>query len=305
MQGVILAAGQGSRMGPLTEYCPKALLPVANVPLILRHLETLHQLRVSEVFIVIGHLGDLIRAAVDAAHPPGMAIHYIEQRERHGLAHAVGMLEEHINGPFALLLSDIYFEFERLLSIVNAAPVSGTGAILAVKNEVDPARVRQNFSVETDHTGRVTRVVEKPSEVTVLRKGCGLYLFTPSIFDAIRRTPRSSLRNEFELTDAIQILIDDHIPVYGAAIVTWDVNVTTSADLIDCNRHALRKAGRNQLVGAGCDIAPGTTLDETVLGDGVRIVRPCRLERCVVLPGTIIDSEATLCDQVLYPGRSA
>ncbi len=306
MQGVILAAGRGARMGPLSDYFPKALLPVGNAPLILLHLETLRQLRVTEVFIVIGHLGDQIRAVVDAGRPPGMTVHYVEQQERQGLAHAVGMLEHRINGPFVLLLGDIYFEFIRLLSILNRldgrVDARGEGAILATKKESDPARVRQNFSVELDRAGRVCRVVEKPTEGTVLLKGCGLYLFMPVIFDAIHRTPRSALRNEYELTDAIQVLIDNGAPVYDAGVVDWDVNITTPEDLVACNRHALRKERLEYLVGRGCNVAPGTTLDETVLGDDVRIVRPCRLEACVVLPGTVIDTTETLRGQVLYPG---
>jgi len=301
-QGVILAAGSGNRMGALAAYCPKALLPVANRSLLTRHLETLRQLGVTEVFIVIGHLGGQIRDAVGDGRKMGMTVHYVEQPRREGLAHAVGLLEDRISKPFVLLLGDIYFEFSNLHLLLQRFATPWTGGVIAVRDECDPAAVRQNFSVESDASGRVARVVEKPEEPAVLRKGCGLYLFSPAIFDAIRRTPRSPLRGEYELTDAIQVLIDDGVQVYDAPVVDWDLNITTPEDVITCNRHALRQSGLELMQGSDCDLATGTTLAETVLGDGVRILRPCHLDGCVVLPGTVIGAEGTLCGQVLFPG---
>ncbi|MCF6286158.1 MAG: NTP transferase domain-containing protein [Candidatus Hydrogenedentes bacterium] len=303
-QGVILAAGQGSRMGPLTDHYPKALLPVTNVPLIVRHLETLRSLGIQEAFVVVGHLGQQIRDALGDGTAFGMALHYVEQERREGLAQAVGMLEAHISKPFVLLLGDIYFAFKDLVPLIEHFEFHRASAAIAVKDESDPALVRRNFSVEMNDTGQIRRVVEKPTEVASLWKGCGLYLFGPTIFDAIRRTPRSSLRNEYELTDAIQTLIDDGRPVYGTPVVDKDVNVTTPDDLIACNRHALRAMGKPHLVGENCQVAQGTTLHETVLGDGVCIVQPCRLEGCVVLPGTVIDSAMAQRDRVLYPASA-
>ena len=296
-QGVILAAGGGSRMGPLAAHWPKALLPVANESLLARHLQTMADLGVCEVFIVVGHLGHAIRDAVAAMDLP-VVVHFIEQHEREGLAHAVAMLEGPVSGPFVLLLSDIYMEYGPLAPLRNR--FQDGGAVLAVREEDDPGAVRRNFSVTSDDIGRVQRVVEKPVDITSMRKGCGLYLFSPTIFDAIQRTPRSPLRNEFELTDAIQTLIDDGAPVYDAPVVTWDVNVTTPEDLIRCNVHALRAMGETTLTGPGCTVAPGATLHETVLGENVHVATSCHLQRCVVLPGTTIETPGDYRDRVLY-----
>jgi dTDP-glucose pyrophosphorylase len=127
-------------------------------------------------------------------------------------------------------------------------------------------------------------------------------LFDGRIFDAIDRTPRSALRNEFELTDAIQVLIDDEAPVYGVEMTSWDVNITEPADLIACNVRALEALGQRHLIGHGCDIAAGAVLEHTTVGDGARIAHPIRLERCVVLPGAVVDSEADLRYAVISPG---
>jgi len=302
-QGVLLAAGHGSRMGTLADHYPKALLPVGNVPLIHRHLATLRDLGVQDVILVIGHLGGMIRAEVGTGAAWGLSITYVEQPERHGLAHAVGRLESHIDRPFYLVLGDIYFEFEALDALHTAFETTGAAAALAVREDGDPAAVRRNFSVETDAGGRVRRVVEKPEQPATRCKGCGLYLFDGRIFDAIRETPRSALRNEFELTDAIQVLIDRGEPVQAVPMVTWDVNITEPADLIACSVRALARQGRSSLVGRDCHIAPGAVLVQSVVGDGARILHPIRLERCVVVPGAVVDAVDGLCDLVIAPIR--
>lgn len=304
-QGVILAAGRGSRMGPLADYFPKALLPVANVPLIVRHVQTLRALDVREVTVVVGHHAPKIEALLGDGTAFDVSIRYVHQRERQGLAHAVAAMEPHITAPFYLLLGDIYFEFAHLGAAARAFEAEGTAAVLAVEHDADPADVRRNFSVDLESSGRIRRVTEKPVETDCRCKGCGLYLFDGRIFDAIRRTPRSALRNEFELTDAIQVLIDDEAPVFGVEMTSWDVNITEPADLIVCNVRALQALGQRHLIGEGCDLAPGVVLEQTAVGDGARIARPIRLERCVVLPGTVVDSETDLHDAVIAPGLSA
>ncbi len=176
-QGVILAAGHGSRMGPLADRHPKSLLPVANVPLIVRHLETLQRLGVEETFIVIGHLGDAIREALGDGTAYGMGLHYVAQPQREGLAHAVGTLEERLSGPFVLLLGDIYFSFHDVQKLATQFATEEPGALLAVREVSDAAAVRRNFSVVMDGDGSIQRVVEKPVEPECLCKGCGLYIF--------------------------------------------------------------------------------------------------------------------------------
>ena len=304
-QGVILAAGRGSRMGPLSDRYPKALLPVANVPLILRHIETLRSLGVTEITVAVGHHAPMVEAALGNCKAHGLSITYVHQEERHGLAHAVATLEPHITAPFYLLLGDIYFEFTRLGEAARLFESEGAAAVLAVQDNVEPDAVQRNFSVAMEPGGRVRQVVEKPTASQVHCKGCGFYLFDGRLFDAIRRTARSALRNELELTDAIQILIDDDAPVYGVEMTAWDVNITVPADLIACNARALQTQNLPHIIGAGCEIAPGVVLDQCAVGDGVRIPHPVHLQRCVVLPGTVVDSDADRSDAVIAPGLIA
>jgi dTDP-glucose pyrophosphorylase len=176
-----------------------------------------------------------------------------------------------------------------------------TAAVLAVKDEPDPAAIRKNFSVIPGDGGLVRRVIEKPRVVPNRIKGCGIYLFDDRIFEAVRRTPRTAMRDEYELTDSIQILIDYGYPVRMAPVVEWDMNVTFIGDLIECCVHVLRKQGRPSLTGPGCTVASGAELVDTVLGAGAIVQHPVRLERCVVMPGATVHSREPLKNAVVTP----
>lgn len=298
-QGVILAAGHGSRMGPFGDAMPKPIAPVCNKPLLAYQLEHLRGLGIDDIIVVIGHLGRRIVDALGDGSAYGVKIRYVEQEKRLGLAHAVGQLERHVSRPFVLMLGDIFFEVDDLAQMARTHEQSNAAAVLAVKDEPDPAAIRRNFAVLSDASGAVRRVIEKPRVVPNRLKGCGIYLFDERIFEAVRRTPRTAMRDEYELTDSIQILIDYDYPVRIAHAVKWDMNVTFIGDLIDCCVHVLRQQGQSSLVGEGCSIANGATLVDSVLGDGARVEHPIRLERCVVMPGAAVASTVDLADAVV------
>lgn len=287
-QGVILAAGHGSRMGPFGERLPKPIAPICNKPLLAYQLEHLRRLGIEDVIIVIGHLGHIITQTLGDGRAFGVRIRYVEQEKRLGLAHAVGQLERYINRPFVLFLGDIFFHVSDLGLLIREFESHDAAAVLAVKEEPDIEAIKKNFSVLLNAGGSVRRVIEKPRHVTNNLKGCGLYLFDMRVFDAIRRTPRTAMRDEYELTDSIQILIDFEYPVRVAPVVVQDVNITLIGDLIACCIHELRSRGITSLVGKNCTIADGVELVNTVVGDDVSISVPMRLERCVVLSGVSI-----------------
>ncbi len=298
-QGVILAAGHGSRMGPFGEQWPKPIAPICNKPLLAYHLEHLKSLGIQEVLVVIGHLGERIIDCVGDGSAYGLKITYVEQQKRLGLAHAVGQLERHIHRPFMLFLGDIFFDVPDLHTMIEEFENHACDAVLAVKEESDPEAVKKNFSVYLRGDGTVRRVIEKPRHLENLLKGCGLYLFDLPIFDAIRRTPRTAMRDEYELTDSIQILIDYEHPVRAVRAVEWDMNITFIGDLIECCVHQLRGLGAQNCLGLRCKLAPGVELIDSVLGDDVVITKPVRLERCVVLSGVTLDDGVSWSDTVI------
>lgn len=298
-QGVILAAGHGSRMGPFGKMFPKPIVPICNKPLLAYQMEYMRQLGIEDVLIVIGHLGYRISQILGDGSQFGVNIRYVEQERRLGIAHAVGQLEPYVKRPFMLFLGDIFFELPDLHAMVDEMENHGASAVLAVKEETDPEAVKRNFAVIQREDGSVKRVIEKPRHLPNMLKGCGLYLFDLPIFDAIRRTPRTAMRDEYELTDSIQILIDYDYPVRVSPVVEWDINVTYIADLIRCSMHVLEKMRVRSVVGNRCHLPDGVELLDSVLGDDVTVAKPVRLERCVVLSGVDLRGEESYSDCVI------
>ena len=301
--GVILAAGKGSRIQPLSMSCPKPLLPVCNKPIIQHQLEDMKSIGIEEVIVVVGHLGEQIVAYFGDGAPLGLKIRYVEQRKTLGIAHAVAQLENTITTPFLLSLGDIFIVPRQMENMVTMFWQRKAGAILAVKPD-DPAAIQRNFAVVLHASGTVTRVIEKPRYIPSNLKGCGIYLFDLAIFDAIRRTPRTAQRDEYEITNSIQILIEDGFPVYPAEVVEWDMNVTYPCDLLTCNRIQLARLGLDSLIAPTAQVHTGARVHGSVIGDRVKIRQPIIIERSLVFPDVTVDEGRDLSDTLLAPGLS-
>ncbi|MCC7126115.1 MAG: NTP transferase domain-containing protein [Acidobacteria bacterium] len=298
---VILAAGRGTRMHPFSEHYPKPGIPICNTPLIHYSIETFKALGIDEIFIVIGHLGhELVRMLGDGA-AFGVRLKYVEQTKLLGIAAALGQMEPYIASPFFLALGDIFFKTDDLGVMVDTLRQRQAGAVLAVKHERDPAAIRRNFAVRCDADGRVVRVIEKPRYVDNTLKGCGLYLFDLPIFDAVRRTPRTAMRDEYEITDSVQIMIDDGLPVFPAEVIRWDVNLTSPGDVLQCNLFELKNRDLPLLTGRDVDIHPQARLHNVVVGDGAVIKHPISITNSVIFPYTEVDLRADVDRFVLTP----
>jgi len=299
--GVILAAGKGSRIQPLNLYLPKPLLPVCNKPIIQYQLEDMRNIGVRDVIIVVGHLKEEIISYFGDGSSLGLRIRYVEQQETLGIAHAVAQLEHVVDSPFILFLGDIFLVPKDLQSMERMFWERRAGAVLAVKREKNPEYVRRNFAVILHASGTVTRVIEKPRYVTSDLKGCGVYIFDLAIFDAIRRTPRTAQRDEYEITNSIQILIDDGFPVYPAEVIDWDMNITFACDLLECNCNQLQRLAKPYLIGENTTIHPGAILEGSVLGDNVTVEHPIKIKDSLILSGSRVTSTQDLQRMLITP----
>lgn len=286
--GVILAAGKGTRMRPFSEHWPKPILPVLDKPLMAYQLGMMAGLGVRRVVVVIGHLGhEVVRALGDGSRW-GVAIEYVEQEQMLGIAHAVSRLEAHVDRPFFLFLGDIFFVTEDLGAMVTRFRDGGLGGVLACKREPDLDAIKRNFVVLTDARGVVHRVIEKPRHPRTDLKGCGIYLFDLAFFDAVRRTPRTAMRDEYEITDSIQIFLDDGYRVEAAEVVKADMNVSYPADLLDLNLMLLERSGKDGWHADGVRIADGARLSRCVAMHGAEVGAGARLEECLLFPGAAV-----------------
>lgn len=299
--GVILAGGRGTRMFPISDRYPKPLLPVGNRPLLVHQLELMRELGIRDVSILVGHKGFEIPLALGDGSRYGLRIQYVEQTEPLGIAHAVGRMEPHVDRPFLLFLGDIYFVPSDLALMLRTFDEQGAGAVLAVKDEPDPAAIRKNYAVVQDERGRVVRVIEKPRASPNRLKGVGLYLFDLTVFDAVRRTPRTAMRDEYEITDTIQVMIDFGLPVRATQSVLNDVNVTVPVDLLECNLLELRHTPGAVLIGQNSQVHPQARLERCVLGSNVSVRHPICLRDTVVFDNTVIEAKRDFERFILMP----
>jgi glucose-1-phosphate thymidylyltransferase len=301
LSGIILAAGRGSRLGELGEHYAKPALPVGDRPLIHRHVQLMRDAGVERLLVVVGHQRTGLQEALSGASK-GIPVEFIVQDEPAGIAHALALAEPQVPGACLVSLGDIWFAFEGPVSALSDPVRDGEfAAMLASRQETDAARVRRNFSIETDARGRVMRVEEKPVAPRSHLKGCGVYAFGPEIFDAIRATPVSSLRNERELTDAIQVLIDRGEAVGHAPIVRDDINLTTARDLLELNLDWLRRRQLWDYVAETARLAPGAEIENSVIGAGAAVLGPIRIRNSLVLPVSTVSADRDLDRMLVYP----
>jgi dTDP-glucose pyrophosphorylase len=198
-------------------------------------------------------------------------------------------------------LGDIYFVADDLRPAVALVLSGQADAVLLSKYTESSDEIKMNFEIVADGSGRVSRVVEKPAHTVGNIKGCGLYVFNSRIFEAIRNTPRSPLRNEFELTDAIQKLIDDGASVRHAPLIRADINLTSPADLLAANMAELSRQDRTQLLGQHVRLHAQAQVTNSVLGDEVQIEQPIHIDRSVILAGTVVRQPHDILSSVVGP----
>ncbi len=288
--GAILAAGHGTRMAPFGETIPKAALPIGNRALIEYQIGQMRDLGITEIAVLIGHRGYQITKILGDGDKLGVTLHYIEQTEMAGIAHALGRLEPVLTRPFLLMLGDIFFLPRDLKDMMRVMETEHCQGVLAAKIEADPAAIRKNFAIIQDTEGRVRRVIEKPRHAQNNLKGVGLYLFDPVIFDAVRRTPRTAMRNEYELTESIQVLIDDGHDVRVSDCIEDDINLTFPADLLRCNLIVAARQGQHNIIDPSARLHPDAVLDRAIIGRKATIDCAINVRRSVILEGAVVSS---------------
>lgn len=226
MQAVILAAGEGTRLRPLTESKPKPLVEVAGKPLLTYSLERCVSVGVDEVVVVVGYRGTEIIDRYGETFD-GVSVTYAYQEPREGLAHATLMAEEYIQDPFVLTYADVLFE-EDVSHCVECHGESDPVATLLV-TDVPREEAMRSGVIVTDDEDRVVRSVEKPEDPPTTLALPGLFVFDPLIFDACRLVTHSD-RGEYELPDAFDLLAYAGHRIEYRETDGWRVNVNTPED---------------------------------------------------------------------------
>jgi glucose-1-phosphate thymidylyltransferase len=299
MKGLILSGGKGTRLRPLTYTSAKQLVPVANKPVLFYGIEALAEAGIREIGMVVGDTQAEIRAAVGDGSAWGVAITYIEQDAPRGLAHAVLISEAFIGGePFVMYLGDNLLN-KGITGFVEEFVREKPAAQILLARVPDP----QMFGVAELADGRVVRLVEKPQEPKSDLALVGVYMFSPAVFDAVKAI-RPSFRDELEITDAIQYLIDRGLEVRPHIVNGWWKDTGKLEDMLEANRLVLDRIERRvdgtvdaeSRVEGKVIIEAGAVIEHSVVRGPVIIGARARIVHAYVGPFTSIMNDAEVRD---------
>jgi glucose-1-phosphate thymidylyltransferase len=240
MNGVVLAAGEGTRLRPLTDDRPKGMVEVAGRPILAHCFEQLVDLGAEELVVVVGYRKqDIIDHFGDAFD--GVPIVYAHQREQRGLAHALLTAENHVDDDFMLMLGDNIFR-ANLRDVVRRQREDRADAAFLV--EEVPIEEASRYGVcDTNDYGEIVEVIEKPEEPPTNLVMTGFYTFTPAIFHACHLV-QPSTRDEYELSEAIDLLIRSGRTIDAIPLDGWRVDVGYPADRDEAERRLADAADR-------------------------------------------------------------
>jgi len=221
MQAVVLAAGEGTRLRPLTEDKPKGMVEVTGKPILTHCFEQLVELGAEKLVVIVGykkqniisHFGDEFE---------GVPITYAHQREQNGLAHALLKAEEHVDEDFMLMLGDNIFQ-ANLEDVVGRQQEDRADAAFLVE-EVPWEEASRYGVCNTNDYGEIQEVVEKPDDPPSNLVMTGFYTFSPAIFHACKLVQPSD-RGEYELSDAIDLLIQSGRTIDAIPMEGWRIDV--------------------------------------------------------------------------------
>jgi glucose-1-phosphate thymidylyltransferase len=294
VKALILAAGKGTRLRPITNTIPKHLLPVGNKPILFHVLDYIEEAGIKDIGVVVSpDSRPYIEEATGTDPEWGGKITFIVQPEPLGLAHAVKVAQGFLgDSPFVMLLGDNLVQggIKDFLSEFHA---SSSDASILLKEVPDP----RAFGVaELDSSGQVVHLVEKPKKPRSNLAIIGVYLFTAEIYKAISQT-KPSWRRELEITDAIQKLLETGKEVRSHILRGWWLDIGSNEGLLEANRVVLDTFSKRDIEGevdsqsdivGKVQIGEGTKLENSRVQGPVFIGTNCRIKNSLIKPFTNI-----------------
>jgi glucose-1-phosphate thymidylyltransferase len=284
MKGLILAAGHGTRLRPITSLRPKPTISVANKQLVHYAVDNLVEAGVREIGIVVSHdtISYLRKSLADyKGNGEGPTFEYIIQNPPEGLAHAVKVSRDFLgDDPFVMYLGDNLFERGIRDFVTAFRPDEGVNAVLALVPVEDP----RQLGVAIIEGGRVVELVEKPEVPPSNLAIAGVYVFDANIHDMIAGLEPGA-KGEYQITDAIQRLIEADFHVAPVEVSGWWKDTGRPEDILDANRLQLLRV-RRQLRGR----IEGSAIEGEVVVEEGAVIRDSRIEGpSLVGAGTIIE----------------
>ena len=331
MKAVILAAGQGVRLLPLTATRPKPLIKVGGKPILEHCLDALKKAGITEALIVTNYLSKAIREYFGAGQKFGFKLDYVEQPSTLGTGNAAGIAEPYVDGSFILVYGDLLFSQDVLKNLIQVFETQNPNAVMAVT----PVGKPENFGiVELENNLKIKQLIEKPAqgETQSNLANAGLYVFSPEIFKTVKKL-KSSVRGEIELTDAISLMIKDKKKVYASEIPKNDwMDIGQPWDLLEANAWILKRMEHKVLgtveegahllgpvtvaqtarvrsgayiegpsfIDEGADVGPNCYIRPcTSLGRNTRIGNACEIKNSIIMDRTHVGHLSYMGDSII------
>jgi len=236
MKGIILHGGHGTRLRPLTHTGPKQLLPIANKPMSEYCIESIRETGITEIAIIIGGLGaNKVKEYYGTGEKFGIKITYVEQDEPKGIAHAINLCKDFINNEkFLVFLGDNIIQ-RSIYDYVENFKKSNFDATLLLCEVDNPS----SFGIAQVENKKIIKITEKPKKPLSNLAVTGIYLLTPKIFSIIENL-EPSWRNELEITDALDILLNQNNNLSFEIITDYWKDTGTPQDIIHANGEIIK-----------------------------------------------------------------
>ena len=281
MKAIILAAGEGNRMRPLTCTRPKVMIPIANKPILEHLLIEAREAGIGEFIFVVGYHDERVRDYFGGGDKWGVSIDYCVQRKQLGTADALKAVKDLIDGNFLVINGDVIAGRKDISQLSRSS--SNTVGVVKVKDT-------KELGVVEVSGDRATHIYEKVEKSTSSMANTGLYLFTQDIFDAISQTSKSP-RGEYEITGSLQLMIDEGHHVSCQEISSWldlsypwDLLLANEALLADIKAQNLGEVEESVVIKGAVSIGKGT-----VVRSGSYIVGPVIIgQDCDIGPNCFI-----------------
>jgi len=277
-KAIILAAGDSTRMLPLSANQPKHLLPIAGKPLIFHTMEALEKAGIRETLVVYGYHADKLREAVET-QTWKMKISFVNQKERKGTAHAAGYAKKFVGKTDAILMyGDVMVGPDTFDGLIELHKKKGYDMTLSVKPIENPSA----YGVVKVQRGKAKALIEKPEPDQMVSNlvNAGIYAISNPLWDAIENTKLSS-RGEYEITDSISMLIEKgNVGAYS--LPSWWLDVGKPWDLLEANELLLGQSKRNieGIVEDGAVVKGEVAIGEgTIVRSGAYIEGPVFIDR--------------------------
>ena len=329
MKAVVLSAGEGIRLRPLTLTRPKHLIPVGGKPLLEHLLTSVKTAGLEEVLIVVHYMSEQIQRFFGDGSRFGIQLKYVFQKEMGGTADAIGTIEPFVEDDFLLIYGDLLITPNVIKQVLQSHKKEKPTATMAVV----PVRQPENYGIVKLDGSYVTQIFEKPSgEAPTNLANAGIYVFSTEIFQKIKQTSPSS-RGELEITDSLRLLLNEKQSVLAVQVPSGEwLDVGRPWDLLEANERVLSRIepvvegeiedgahligpvsvakgarirsgayidgpvfiGENSDIGPNCYIRPHTSI-----GKHVRIGNACEIKNSIISDKTQIGHLSYVGDSVI------